>query len=167
MEHSRSTKVTIFPSPSPNICTSMWRARCRYFSTNTPASPKLALPCLHVHTVTAAVRAFKCLNVCCEVARLCVSTSTAYLETAEHVTQNDAASLRSHSVAQHDSACLGSPQISAAWPSKPQHAKVYKQRRKTHSLQDKKTAVLVLGQAVSIAELIRECVVTCQLSQSS
>jgi len=27
----------------------MCRARCTYFSTNTPASPKLALPCLRGH----------------------------------------------------------------------------------------------------------------------
>ena len=46
MEHSRSGSVTMVPLPSPKICTSMCRARCTYFSTNTPESPKLALPCL-------------------------------------------------------------------------------------------------------------------------
>ena len=61
IEHSLSTKVTTLPSPSPKIWTSMCRALCTYFSMNTPASPKLALPCLKQTTyasvgITAAAR---------------------------------------------------------------------------------------------------------------
>ena len=51
----------MLPSPSPNICTSMWRARVTNFSTNTPASPKLALPCLR----TAETQVASSLEVLC------------------------------------------------------------------------------------------------------
>ena len=46
MEHSRSPRARTFPFPSPKIWISMWRALWTNFSTKTPASPKLALPCL-------------------------------------------------------------------------------------------------------------------------
>ena len=45
------------PSPSPKIWTSMWRACSTYFSTNTPASPKLAWHCLQGHQGRAAASA--------------------------------------------------------------------------------------------------------------